>query len=358
MTTTGKTAQTRAGETAQTRADRPLRPADLPARYRHDWALFTDWCAATDTAALPASPATLAAFLAEHPATPAAQRRRMSAINHAHTHCGLPAPGRSEPIRAILDSRRAARLAALRHRVDEVMALLPASGWPAGLFGRRDAALLALAASGMSYAAIAGLRRRDLTTLNCGDSTVTTARLPVPLPDDGAAALHRWAAVLEFVDTHPSTHALADRLHRAALPDAAANLRYPGAPVFTRIDRWGYLPLAPQPLTAAAIGTIVRAHLTGTAPGHTPPPREPAQDRPRPATETAIAEPVRLGAYFDRGIAARRRDHTRLAGLDALIDDIDTQADEIRERTLAILNEETATKGRAQHTSDIRAADF
>ncbi|WP_235687069.1 hypothetical protein [Tomitella gaofuii] len=358
MTTAGETAETSASETARASADRSLRPADLPARYRHDWALFIDWCAATDTAALPAAPATLAEFLAEHPATPATQRRRMSAINHAHTLCGLPAPGRSEPIREILDARRAARLAALRHRADEVMALLPASGWPCGLFGRRDAALLALAAAGMSYAAIAGLRRRDLTALNVGGSTVTTARLPAPLPDDGVAALHRWAAVLEFVDTHPSTHALAGRLHRAALPDAVAHLRSPGAPVFTRIDRWGYLPLAPQPLTAAAIGMIVRAHLTGTAPGHAPPPREPAADRPRPATGTAIAEPVRLGAYFDRGIAARRRDHTRLAGLDALIDDIGTQADEILERTLAILDEEAATTGRAQHTSDIRAADF
>ncbi|WP_182358558.1 hypothetical protein [Tomitella gaofuii] len=349
---------TTAGEAVEAGGDQASSSLRMPGRYRHDWALFTDWCAATDTPALPAAPATLAEFIAEHPATPATQRRRMSAINHAHTLCGLPASGRSEPIRETLDARRAARLARMRDRVDAVVAALPASGWPRGLFGRRDAALLTLAAAGMTFTAIAGLRRRDLTALTCGDSAVTTAGLSVTLPDDGAAAVHRWAAVLEFVDTHPSTRALADRLDRAALPDVAANLRYSVAPVFTRIDRWGYLPLAPQPLMAASIGMIVRAHLTGTAPGHAPPPREPAQDRPRPATETAIAEPVRLGAYYDRGIAARRRDHTRLAALDALIDDIGTRADEILERTLAILDEEAATTGRVQSTSDIRAADF
>ncbi|GAA4816904.1 hypothetical protein [Tomitella cavernea] len=48
----------------------------------------------------------------------------------------------------------------------------------------------------------------------------------------------------------------------------------------------------------------------------------------------------------------------RLAGLDELIDDIGTRADEILERTLAILDEEAATTGRVQSTSDIRAADF
>ncbi|MDN5750265.1 MAG: hypothetical protein L0H64_17435 [Pseudonocardia sp.] len=349
-------------ETAQASADRSMRPANLPARYRHDWALFTDWCTAADTTALPAAPATLAAFIAEHPATPGTQRRRMSAINYAHTSAHLPAPGRSEPIRALLDARRAARAARLRETVDAVVAALPVSGWPHGLFGRRDGALLTLAAAGMTYAAIAGLRRRDLTMhADDGGLTVTTAGPPLPLTGDGAAAVRRWAAVLEFVDSHPSTRTLAARLETAALPDAAAHLRYPGAPVFTRIDRWGYLPLAPQPITAASIGAIAGAHLTGIAPDHALPPPLLAEDRPRPAADTAPPAPpapVRLGAYFDRGIAARHRDHTRLAGLDALIDDIGTRADEILKRTLAILDEEAAPAGRVQSTSDISTADL
>lgn len=351
MTTPAQTVQAGRGHTA--------RPARMPAGYRHDWALFTDWCTATDTTALPAAVETLAAFLAEHPATPATQRRRMSAINHAHTSEQLPAPGRSAPIRELLDARRAARLTHMQEKVDDVVAALPVSGWPHGLFGRRDAALLTLAAAGMTFTAIAGLRRRDLTPLNDGDSAATTTRLPVTLPDDGAAAVHRWSVVLDFVDSHPSTRALADRLARAALPEAAANLRYPGAPVFTRIDRWGYMPLAPRPLTPASIGGIVHAHLTGTAGDHALPPREPAEDRPLPATATgAPPAAIRLDAYFDHGIAARRRDHTRLAGLDELIDDIGTRADEILERTLTILDQEAAPAGHVHSTPNIRAADF
>ena len=59
-------------------ADLDLR---IPARYRHDWALFADWCAAADHRPIPAAPETLALFLHEHPAAAATQRRRLSAIN-------------------------------------------------------------------------------------------------------------------------------------------------------------------------------------------------------------------------------------------------------------------------------------
>src|SRR5664279_3337619 len=38
--------------------------------YTADWALFTDWCAATGTVALPADPGTVLAFLADAPAPP------------------------------------------------------------------------------------------------------------------------------------------------------------------------------------------------------------------------------------------------------------------------------------------------
>ncbi len=53
----------------------------IPARYRHDWALFADWCTAADHRPIPAAPETLALFLHEHPAAVATQRRRLSAIN-------------------------------------------------------------------------------------------------------------------------------------------------------------------------------------------------------------------------------------------------------------------------------------
>ncbi|TWH10372.1 hypothetical protein L618_004000000270 [Rhodococcus rhodochrous J45] len=71
-------------------ADLDLR---IPARYRHDWALFADWCSAADHRPIPAAPETLALFLHEHPAAVATQRRRLSAINAVHTRHGYPARG-------------------------------------------------------------------------------------------------------------------------------------------------------------------------------------------------------------------------------------------------------------------------
>jgi hypothetical protein len=43
-----------------------------PAGYRTDWALFTDWCAATGAPSLPAAVGTVEAFLAGCPAAPPA----------------------------------------------------------------------------------------------------------------------------------------------------------------------------------------------------------------------------------------------------------------------------------------------
>ena len=82
----------------------------IPVRYRHDWMLFADWCAAADHRSVPATPKTLALFLREHPAAIATQRRRLSAINAVHTRHGYPAPGRTETVRRHLDTARASRL--------------------------------------------------------------------------------------------------------------------------------------------------------------------------------------------------------------------------------------------------------
>ena len=43
--------------------------------YAADWALFTDWCAATDTTTLPTDPRTVVDFLTGCPAAPATQWR-------------------------------------------------------------------------------------------------------------------------------------------------------------------------------------------------------------------------------------------------------------------------------------------
>ena len=52
------------------------------------WALFADWCTATNTSCLPATPETVLAFLDELPTGPATVRRRLLAVDAAHRHAG------------------------------------------------------------------------------------------------------------------------------------------------------------------------------------------------------------------------------------------------------------------------------
>ena len=58
-------------------ATRPI--AASPSGYRYEWALFEDWCIATEVEPLPASPITLVNFLAASPASDAVQLRRRPA---------------------------------------------------------------------------------------------------------------------------------------------------------------------------------------------------------------------------------------------------------------------------------------
>src|SRR5664279_3022736 len=131
------------------------------AAYASDWALFTDHCAVTDRPALPASPDTVVGFLSSCPAAPATRRRRVGAIDHHHTAHGHERPGESVAVRAALgrptgepfhptQSDREAAAAALRG--------LPSHGWTAGMFGRRDRALLVLSQ-------LAGVPYRHLSRL-------------------------------------------------------------------------------------------------------------------------------------------------------------------------------------------------
>ena len=70
--------------------------------YAADWALFTDWCAATDASALPADPRTVVEFLQGCPAAPATLRCRVAAIDHHHSAHRHERPGESVAVRAAL----------------------------------------------------------------------------------------------------------------------------------------------------------------------------------------------------------------------------------------------------------------
>jgi hypothetical protein len=135
------------------------------AAYASDWALFTDHCTVTNRPALPASPDTVVEFLQQCPAAPATRRRRVAAIDHHHTAHGHERPGESVAVRAALGRPAGEPFHPTnkdREAVETALRGLPSHGWTAGMFGRRDRALLVLSQ-------LAGVPYRHLATLTAGD---------------------------------------------------------------------------------------------------------------------------------------------------------------------------------------------
>lgn len=313
----------------------------LPARDRHTWMLFTDWCTAHDHPVLPASSELLARFHSAHPASTATQRRRISIIDTVHRRYSFPAPGRSDSIRAALDATCRARLGDLAARAGEVISRLPETGWPAGLFARRDAMILTLAATGLTYTQIAALRICDVTADPVTDAlhvdTIDHARAATPpgLAAAGAspARVHRrWMEVLGFADRYFSTHMLATCMDTG---DGSELTGHDGRiapadqrPLLTPIDRWGHTPLTATPLTARAVAAITTAHLTGQAPQHSRPPVRKSSESASFTTEARGIEP--LGDdYYEHGIAARRHAHDTLDDVTSVLDEIEDRADRL-----------------------------
>ncbi|ANZ28614.1 hypothetical protein A4U64_27495 (plasmid) [Rhodococcus sp. WB1] len=318
----------------------------VPARYRHDWALFADWCTATDQRTIPTTPDALALFLHEHPAAPATQRRRVSAINSVHTRHGHPAPGRSETVRRRLDTARAARLDRLAQLLLQRAGELPTTGWPSGLVGRRDALLLVLAATGMPFARLARLRRGDVR-LDAGTLVATTTdgeQFCLP-PESGTGespavgVYRRWAEIQAFLDQYPNTDLLAQHLtDLAEVGQVALTDRQARHPLLTPIDRWGHLPLIPQPMSAQSLAAIVRDHLAGQVRVRASLPlRKPGDrdDAPHARLDPEIALDPH---YYERGIAARRHAQESLHDLAHVLDTIENQADHLLEELLALFD--------------------
>lgn len=329
-------------------------PHALTAKDRPVWALFDDWCAAADLTALPADPVTLAEFIAENPAALATQRRRVTVINSVHRTAGHLAPGTADAVRRLLNRARAARLSAMADTVSAIIDTLPLHGWPTGLFGRRDALLLLLSASGLTFEQISNLRRRDLAV--DGEDLIITTGHPTrleprahPETRSPAQVYTHWLQVLEFQDRAPSTQLLADRLEAGTLPTRYAPRPVPEqvlerrqrAPLFTPVDRWGHTPLIHEPLSAPSISTIVTAYVSGRPTPHPPYRRRPqAPARPEPEPEV-YPEVVLDNRRHAQNLQARHAAHQALADVPDILDDVEKRADAILEQLLAVLGSES-----------------
>jgi site-specific recombinase XerD len=123
------------------------------AAYRSDFAAFRVWCLAKGVDALPAAPASVAAYLAneaERGSAPSTITRRCAAIRYAHRLANLEPPTASEHVRATLRGIRRAIGAAPARKAPVLAehARAMADAAPANLKGLRDRALLLLGFAG------------------------------------------------------------------------------------------------------------------------------------------------------------------------------------------------------------------
>ncbi|WP_155832261.1 hypothetical protein [Gordonia alkanivorans] len=329
-----------------------------PAILRGEWSLFADWCGAFERQSLPASPVTVAMFLAtENPnASRDVLRRRVSAINRVHYDHGYSAPGTATAVRRLLSLRdRHANIA--HERIRE----LPTTGWPAGLFGRRDALVLWLVCRvGIAGNAVGELRCGDLTMPRTGVIAIGGGHdIEIAAdPDDPFGLLpvwKRWAKIRDILATRPGPTPLVKPLTAAKPVDPRSKPaldpppmpNQPGYALLPAFDRWGNLQSLPghddEGISGVAAASIVQTHVHGIGRGVTTRDAWVKRIIDRDAehrTQFVTPPPVEVAPLPDRhaeATAARHRAREVFDGIDDAFDDIDRRTADLLARTEALL---------------------
>ena len=231
--------------------------------YGSDFALFRGWCAGRGVGALPASPESVAAFLAceaEKGIRPSTIGRRCAAIKYAHKLAGHAVPTDDERVKATVRGiRRTFGTAARKKTPATAEHIIPmALGTGAGLKGTRDRALL-LVAFGDSVAAelqgalllgFAGaFRRSEFVALDCSDIEETESGLRVTIRR-GKTDQEGEGAVIAIVRGSIAcpVAALAAWRHAAGITTG---------PLFRSIRKGGKVGAR---LSAQSVADIVKAH--------------------------------------------------------------------------------------------------
>lgn len=174
------------GEVA-TLADRVrafLTAAKAPATrraYASDWRHFTTWCVARGMPSLPATPETVALYLAALAADhkPATLRRKLTSIGKAHQAAGHPSPSTLQHavvsetlkgIRRMLGTDQPGKTPLLTSDIKKLLAALPDNR-----AGCRDRALLLIGFAG-------GFRRSELAAIDVEHVSETTDGLVIRIP--------------------------------------------------------------------------------------------------------------------------------------------------------------------------------
>jgi len=317
--------------------------ANTRAGYAADWALFTDWCTATNRIPLPADWTTVIAFTASCPGAPATIRRRLAAIAHHHRTAGQPAP--TDPARA---AGPVARELIDSGQVDRLMRLLPSHGWTGGLFGRRDRALLTLAAyTQIPYRQLARLTVDQLHIAD-GVATITDHQGTVHVVESadspvlcGPCTLVRWRRVLDTEVQHKSVKTLLKKAeevtgasHHSCHAPKPIDTRTIDATLFPPINQWGHLPLPIRPLSPHSISRLARQADTGLAHHKVLDVKEVVATIAAGQAAVAPAPAVVRPVYDWTAANQRKKDAVRqLAPLADALDDIETRIADLIART-------------------------
>ena len=149
--------------------------------YRSDFAAFDAWCRETGCEALPASPETVAAFIAQDAvkSSPATLRRRLAGIRKVHRLLRLENPVDDEDVAIAM--RRALRTKPRRQKqalgLTRVLRDQLIAACPETLQGKRDRAVFAVGYDTLCRRAeLVSLRREDLSPLENGAMSVLVRR--------------------------------------------------------------------------------------------------------------------------------------------------------------------------------------
>ena len=146
--------------------------------YQSDWRDFTAWCESHGLCPLPASPETVAAYIAECAGRlkVGSIQRRLNAIAEAHKAVGLESPTHSpivvNTMKGIRRTRGTAAVQKAATLTDDIRAMIDATD--TGTIGTRDRALMLLGFAG-------AFRRSDLVGLDVEDCAFGKDGLTVTL---------------------------------------------------------------------------------------------------------------------------------------------------------------------------------
>lgn len=216
--------------------------------YGTDFRLFREWCEGKGADALPASPETVAAFLAADMATgtkPSTLGRRVAAIRYAHKLASLPTPTDAETVKATLRGIRrtvgAAKVKKAPAIAGKVISMVATA--PNSITGLRDRALLLIGFGG-------AFRRSELVALDVAD---------IAESDEGLRVTIRKAKT----DQEGEGATIAIPRGEVACPVAALRIWLDAAgiesgPLFRPINKSGVVSAAR--LTDRSVADIVKAY--------------------------------------------------------------------------------------------------